>query len=87
MLERIAKETGYPMSVVRHILDKQSQVIRDALIGQDEIHFPELLKLRAERRLVKYPDGGVMKEVERVVLYVRPMETLRKELNKWTSSP
>jgi nucleoid DNA-binding protein len=89
MVERIVKETGYPTSVVRHILDKQMDVMKDALVAQDEIHFPQLFKLRASARKVKYPTGKnleVMEETERVVLYVRPMESLRQEMNRWTST-
>lgn len=85
MVARLVKETGYPPSVVNHILDKQGDILRECFLAQDEVHFPGLMKVRSETREVKYTKNGVTEEERKVVLYVRPMKTFRKELNKWTS--
>ena len=84
MVELLAKRTGYPKSVVRHILDAQSEVIKDCMVNQEEVHFPNVLKIRSERQ--KFAWRGTVGEGDgvRIVLRVKPMRKLRAELNRWT---
>ena len=84
MVRRLAKTTGYPENVVRHILDAQREIIRTCMVNQEEVHFPGCFKLRSERQKFNWKGIG-SGEGERIVLRVRPMLTLRKELNQWTS--
>jgi hypothetical protein len=82
MVELLAKETGYSSNIVRNILDKQGDLIAKCMVNQEDVHFPRVLKIRAETQTFQWGDT----EGERIVLRIRPMKPLRQELNKWTSS-
>lgn len=80
----IAEKTGYSVSVVRHILDVQRDIIRTCLISQESVLFPEVMRVYSETRSIRVP--GRDKE-EKVVLRIRPTPLFRKELNQWTNLP
>lgn len=88
LVEKVAKRTGLPRNVVRHVLDTMCDVVRAELLARGEVHFPKLLKLTSDPRRVRLPDfqTGDMKDLERVTLRIRPMESFRQELSRWTST-
>lgn len=84
MVELIVRRTGIPAQAVRHILDTQSDIMRTCLIQQETVHFPKLLKIHSESRVFRLPDKEDTEDV--VVLKVRPMQTLKTEMNRWKNT-
>jgi len=84
LVQRMVKESGYPERAVRHLLQAQIRVLKDALIAQEEIVFRTLFRVRAEERTLSVAaPGRPRRKVKRLVLYVRPYVSLRKLLNQW----
>ena len=82
MVELLASKTGYPKKIVQHILDAQGDLIKNCMVNQEEVHFPMVLKIWSERRRFSWKGTVGEGEGERIVLHVKPMKTLRKDLNR-----
>jgi hypothetical protein len=82
----MVKQSGYPERVVRHLLQAQIGVLRDALVAQEEITFRTLFRVHTEERVMSVAaPGKTRRKVKRLVLYVRPYVSFRKLLNQWGS--
>lgn len=88
MEREIAKRTGLPRNAVRLFLDTQNDVIREALVRQEEVAFKGLLRLRCsfQNKSLRHPVQGSLRKVRMLILSVAPMRVFRKEMNKWTST-
>lgn len=84
----IARRTGLPYKLVRHVLDTHGDVIAAQLKNGSEVHFRGLLKLQTyARKVPARPGGGPLgEERTEVRLRVRPMPALRKEMKSWRST-
>ena len=86
LVRRLVKESGYPVRVVRHLLQAQIRVLRDALTAQEEVVFRTLLRIHTEEKTLSVSaPGKPRRKVKRLVLYVRPYVSFRKLLNQWGS--
>ena len=86
LVRRMVKESGYPEPTVRHLLQAQNRVLKDALVAQEEIVFRTLFRVHTEERTLSVAaPGKPRRKVKRLVLYVRPYVSLRKLLNQWGS--
>jgi len=88
MEKEISKRTGLPRNAVRLFMDTQNDVIREALVRQEEVAFKGLLRLKClmKGKSLRHPVHGTTRKVRMLILYVTPMKVFRKELNKWTST-
>jgi nucleoid DNA-binding protein len=88
MEREIAKRTGLPRNAVRLFMDTQNDVIREALVRQEEVAFKGLLRLRCslKNKTLRHPVHGTSRKVRMLILYVTPMRVFRQELNRWTST-
>lgn len=83
----IAKKTGYPVSVIRHILDAQTDIMRAQLIQQGEVVFSGLFRLTSVLRTVEVIDKKKVRvKVRRILLQVKPVKSFRQELSRWTNT-
>lgn len=79
------KRTGYRAEVVRFFLQEQRSVLQSALTQGEELYFFGLFRvIPAEREMWVQTPSSERRKVKRVILKVRPTQTLRLELNKWT---
>jgi nucleoid DNA-binding protein len=86
LVRRMVKKSGYPERVVRHLLQAQIEVLKDALIAQEKIVFRTLFHVHTQERVMSVAaPGKPRRKVKRLVLYVRPYASFRKLLNQWGS--
>jgi hypothetical protein len=87
MRDKIAEQTGYRPDVVAHILDALGVVVRDELVQQGEVVFRGLFRIVPTRRSYvsrpwKRVDGNTQdRVVSRIILGVRPVRSLRRQLS------
>jgi len=89
MEREIAKKTGLPPSVVRHILDAQLDLIRECLFRREDIVFRQLFRITSGMRSMSLRDpktgDRALKKV--MMLSIKPIRSFRKELTQWTNTP
>lgn len=84
----ISKRTGLPRNAVRLFLDTQNDVIREALLRQEEVVLKGLLRIRSSyvNKTLRHPVHKTTRKVKMLLLSVKPMKAFRREMNKWTST-
>lgn len=89
MEREIARRTGLPRNAVRLFMDAQNDVIREALVRQEEVALKGLLRLSSsyQAKTLRSPVDKTTRKVKMLILSVKPMRTFRRELNRWTSMP
>jgi nucleoid DNA-binding protein len=88
MEKEIARRTGLPRNAVRLFLDTQNDVIKEALIRQEDVAFKSLLRIKSafKTRKTRNPKTKEVSVVRMLILGIKPMRVFRKELNQWTST-
>jgi nucleoid DNA-binding protein len=87
MVKELARRTGYSDAAIGHILEQQLEVMKAAIIQEEDILFRGLFRIiPSERNYSVQEPGGGRKAVTRTALTVRPVRSFRKELNAWKST-
>ena len=85
LVRRLMKRTGYRSEVVRYFLQQQRAVLQSALLQGEEAYFFGLFRITpVEREMWVQTPSSARRKIKRVILKVRPTQTFRLELNKWT---